>query len=214
MAWSMHHLVCMKTLIGMTSLLLLASACASTQTDTVEPSTEPIVDASVPERTAPPVLYESHSIDPIVAQRMRMQMNSREAVESASEAEGNEKLATPLVAPTLNDACGWDDPTLYFATGDADLGLIGEAKMAALASCLMSAPLEDESIVLVGHADARGDAYENLELGLERAQLVKSELVALGIEPTRIETYSRGEYRVDGDDSDLDDRRVVVKLDQ
>ncbi|MCR9159990.1 MAG: OmpA family protein [Nannocystaceae bacterium] len=201
-------------LLSLTSLLLLIPACASAQRDTAEPSDDAMADATVPERTAPPVLYEPNSsIDPVVARRMAMRMTTQEAIEAELEHDA-EPLATDMVAPTMSAACGWEQPTFFFATDDADVGFLGDIKMDALADCLTSKPLHDEPIVVVGHADTRGDAYENLELGLDRANAVKSQLVALGVSPTRIETYSSGEYRTDNDDSNLDDRRVVVKLDR
>ena len=189
----------------LTCLLLLAPACAATQHDTSEPSTQ----ATASEHHATPV-YEAivsptPSIDPAVAERMNMQMAAQQAVYTDVE---------PFVEPTLSAACGWEKPTFYFPSDDADVGLVGEVKMNALATCLTSDPLQDQPVVVVGYADERGDSYDNLELGLDRANAVKSELVTQGVAPDRIETYSRGEYTADEDEALYDDRRVIVKLDR
>lgn len=195
----------------MTCLLLLVPACAATQHDAAEPmANEPVVsEHQVPPAYEAPITettsVENTSIDPIVARRMNMRMTTREATYTEVE---------PFVPPTLAAACGWEKPTFYFNTDDADVGLVGEVKMNALGTCLSSEALASEPVVIVGYADERGDSYDNLELGLDRANAVKSELVAQGVDPDRIDTYSRGEYAADDDDVFFDDRRVVVKLDR
>lgn len=120
----------------------------------------------------------------------------------------------PLVAPSLSRACGWEEPNVFFSSGDSQVGLMGEVKMSALATCLNDDILADERVVVTGFADPRGQHDENLELGLERAEAAKSELVAEGVASDRIDTYSRGEYVADGDDQFLEHRRVVVELDR
>ncbi len=50
-------------------------------------------------------------------------------------------------------------------------------------------------IVIEGHSDARGTAEYNIALGARRAKAVKKVLVALGVDPSRIETISYGEER-------------------
>jgi peptidoglycan-associated lipoprotein len=48
-------------------------------------------------------------------------------------------------------------------------------------------------IVLEGHCDERGTAEYNMALGAERARAIKSALIALGINSTRMDTISYGE---------------------
>ena len=186
-------------------LLLLAPACAAAPHDTREPEPQPTA------RVQPlPGEYEgpqtsSASIDPIVAQRMDERMTSEQAVYTDVE---------PFVEPTLRDACGWKKPTFYFPTDESDVGLVGEVKMNALATCLNNETLETEPVAIFGYADPRGGKYDNLELGLERANAVKSELVAQGVDAGRIQTYSRGEYVADEDSPLFEERRGVVKLDR
>ncbi|WP_404426269.1 peptidoglycan-associated lipoprotein Pal [Thalassospira australica] len=50
-------------------------------------------------------------------------------------------------------------------------------------------------VVVEGHADERGTREYNLALGERRANSVKDYLVALGIDPSRVETISYGKER-------------------
>lgn len=50
-------------------------------------------------------------------------------------------------------------------------------------------------IVIEGHCDERGTSDYNLALGERRARAVKNVLVALGVEPSRVEIISYGEER-------------------
>ena len=50
-------------------------------------------------------------------------------------------------------------------------------------------------VVVEGHADERGTREYNLALGEHRANSVKDYLVALGIDPSRVETISYGKER-------------------
>ncbi len=50
-------------------------------------------------------------------------------------------------------------------------------------------------VVVEGHADERGTREYNLALGERRASSVKDYLIALGIDPSRVETISYGKER-------------------
>lgn len=50
----------------------------------------------------------------------------------------------------------------------------------------------DKTIILTGHTDARGNKFYNHNLGLQRANQVKDELVTLGISRSQIIAYSKG----------------------
>ncbi len=120
----------------------------------------------------------------------------------------------PFLEPTLSKACGWEKPTVYFSTDSAKVGLVGDIKVDLLATCLNSETLAGDPVVIMGYADERGTEAYNRKLGLERANAVKEDLVKAGVSAARIETYSKGEYFVDGDDYHRDERRVVIKLDK
>lgn len=73
------------------------------------------------------------------------------------------------------------------------------------------------SITISGHADERGTREYNLALGERRATAVKNYLVALGVEPNRINTISYGKERpVDPQSSESawsSNRRGVTQVD-
>lgn len=116
-----------------------------------------------------------------------------------------------MVAPTLLAACGMNKPTVYFETDSAEVRPTAEVGLDVVASCLRKHPLEDDPIEIVGHADERGPTEYNRELGLDRANTVADALASAGIDRSRIETYSRGEFKADDPDY-WDDRRVVIRL--
>lgn len=72
------------------------------------------------------------------------------------------------------------------------------------------------SITISGHTDERGTREYNLALGERRATAVKNYLVALGVEPSRINTISYGKERpVDPQSSDAawaNNRRGVTQV--
>jgi len=71
-------------------------------------------------------------------------------------------------------------------------------------------------LTVEGHADERGTREYNLALGSRRASAVKEYLVALGIDPDRVQTVSYGEERpaVIGSNEDAwaKNRRAVFKV--
>lgn len=62
-----------------------------------------------------------------------------------------------------------------------------------LAACLNSAPYQDVKLRLIGRTDSQGGKEYNQELGLQRAEYVKKQLVANGVDENRIATVSAGE---------------------
>jgi len=72
------------------------------------------------------------------------------------------------------------------------------------------------NITIEGHADERGTREYNLALGERRANSVKNYLVALGVDPRRIETVTYGKERpaVPGFDANAwsQNRRGVAKV--
>jgi len=73
-------------------------------------------------------------------------------------------------------------------------------------------------LTVEGHADERGTREYNLALGSRRASAVKDYLVALGVDPERVQTVSYGEERpaVMGSNEDAwaKNRRAVFKVDE
>ncbi len=193
--------------ISATALLAL-SACSNTAKDTSgsnDPSSvEPAQPADLDASPAP-----FNEMDPTPAP-----LNDSDATATTAPQKTVYTARDPFLEPTLSAACGWDKPTVYFSTDSAKVGLVGDIKMDLLATCLNADTLAGDPVVVMGYADERGSEAYNRKLGLERANAVKADLVEAGVSASRIETYSRGEYFVDGDDEHRDDRRVVIRLDK
>ena len=60
---------------------------------------------------------------------------------------------------------------------------------------LLKGPYRHASVLIEGHCDEQGTVEYNLELGKRRAQTVKSYLVDLGVEESRIRIVSYGKER-------------------
>jgi len=130
--------------------------------------------------------------------------------EGASDETSEPQQIGYMVDLMVLDGCD-PDRTLYFAYDSDQVGDSAEMKIDDVADCLQQPPLRDEHIDIIGHADERGSDSYNRELGLDRANSVAQVLASAGVDRSRIETYSRGEYMAD-DPSYWDDRRVVIRL--
>jgi peptidoglycan-associated lipoprotein len=90
----------------------------------------------------------------------------------------------------------------------------GEETLKKQAAWLFQYPQYNATVE--GHADERGTREYNLALGERRASAVKNYLVALGIDPSRIQTISYGKERPEalGHDEDAwaQNRRVVTAV--
>ena len=86
--------------------------------------------------------------------------------------------------------------------------------MAGLAECMISGGLKDKDLLLVGHADIRGEEDYNMSLGGRRAQAVRKALESLGVQEHRVDLTSRGALDATGSDEAgwAKDRRVDIKL--
>jgi outer membrane protein OmpA-like peptidoglycan-associated protein len=80
---------------------------------------------------------------------------------------------------------------LNFPTGSAAIPADARPSLETLGQVLAAYP--DSRVQVTGHADARGSAPANQDLGLDRAKAVAALLAANGVEPTRIEVESGGE---------------------
>lgn len=84
----------------------------------------------------------------------------------------------------------------------------------SLADCMKTGGMKGKSLLLVGHADPRGEPDYNLALGGRRAGSVRNALVGLEVSEGRIQLSSRGEIDAAGTVAETwkQDRRVDVKL--
>lgn len=82
---------------------------------------------------------------------------------------------------------------VFFGSDRYDLSAEARSVLDAQASWLAQYP--NLNVTVEGHADERGTREYNLALGDRRANSVKSYLVALGVDPRRINVVSYGKER-------------------
>ena len=80
---------------------------------------------------------------------------------------------------------------LYFETGGNTLTAASQADLTRTVDVIRNRPVPDVSVI--GHTDTTGDPASNAALGLDRANLIRTQLTAAGIPPTQIETTSHSE---------------------
>ncbi len=73
--------------------------------------------------------------------------------------------------------------------------------------------LDGFSVVIEGHADARGDADYNVQLSAERAAVVRAALIDAGLQPDRISSRASGERFSTADETDLDSLALERRVD-
>jgi peptidoglycan-associated lipoprotein len=86
--------------------------------------------------------------------------------------------------------------------------------VSAIAECMKTGGLSGRSLLLVGHADRRGEDDYNLALGGRRAEAVRGAIESFGIDRGRLEISSKGEADAKGTDEKgyAEDRRVDIRL--
>ena len=90
--------------------------------------------------------------------------------------------------------------TVYFAFDSAELDSSARAAIQAAAECYRGQADPGLSLLLTGACDPRGTEEYNLALGERRAQSVRSYLISLGMDGSRVSTTSVGEEMATGTD--------------
>ncbi|AKT37966.1 OmpA family protein [Chondromyces crocatus] len=105
-------------------------------------------------------------------------------------------------------------PTAYFAFDSSRLDKGSQPTLDAIATCFSSGPLKGRGMMIVGHADPRGELEYNFALGHKRASSVAQYIQRRGVSAGKIGTSSKGELDATGDDESgwAKDRRVQVLL--
>jgi peptidoglycan-associated lipoprotein len=80
--------------------------------------------------------------------------------------------------------------TVYFAYDSSVVKSAEKSNISAVADYLKSNPIA--AVEIDGHCDERGTEEYNRSLGERRALAIREDLVALGIEPGRVDTISFG----------------------
>jgi outer membrane protein OmpA-like peptidoglycan-associated protein len=103
---------------------------------------------------------------------------------------------------------------VYFRTEQSALDETTQKRLAQVARVIKD--VEDFSIVIEGHADARGDAEYNAELSEQRAAAVREVLVGAGVAPDRITVRAAGESQSTATEGDVDalalERRATLTI--
>lgn len=109
-------------------------------------------------------------------------------------------------------ACGISTQEAYFPFDSAKI--ISAGPLDKLTECFKTGPMKGKVMKLIGHADPRGDADYNVQLGLSRADSVAKYMFDKGLDKKQATTTSRGALDAKGTDdaSWALDRRVDVKL--
>ena len=101
---------------------------------------------------------------------------------------------------------------LLFRTDEYVLADTTGSRLAELAGAV--GQMKDIRVQLDGFADERGDSDYNLELSAKRVEFVRNQLLAAGINPSRIHVTAHGEAPAQDDSADSYalERRVALKI--
>lgn len=115
---------------------------------------------------------------------------------------------------SIRKSCGIQDSDAWFDYDSADLKKRDLPVLNAVAQCFSGGPLSGRALLLVGHADPRGEFEYNMLLGERRDGSVKSYVLERGLPDANVSTSSRGEMDARGTDEAgwAQDRRVDVRL--
>jgi peptidoglycan-associated lipoprotein len=99
-----------------------------------------------------------------------------------------------------------------FGFDDSQLTTDDRTALGAIADCFDTGPLQGQRMRIVGHADPRGTAQYNMDLGQRRAQAARDYVESKGVDPGRIVASSRGALDATGTDEAgwESDRRVDI----
>jgi outer membrane protein OmpA-like peptidoglycan-associated protein len=86
------------------------------------------------------------------------------------------------------------DGAVLFVTGKSELLPLAQQKLDQVANALKEMD-EGKTVVVEGHTDSQGSDDTNLKLSQQRAESVRSHLVARGVPADRITAVGRGEQQ-------------------
>jgi peptidoglycan-associated lipoprotein len=106
-----------------------------------------------------------------------------------------------------NDSASLQE-TVYFEFDKSELDAAAKAKIEENANWMKEDP--NRVITIEGHTDEVGTTDYNLALGERRARTTREFLVALGVNPDRVQIITYGEERPAGDDDALNRRSMFI----
>jgi outer membrane protein OmpA-like peptidoglycan-associated protein len=119
-------------------------------------------------------------------------VTKRVVCDSARMAE-NEVAASLAIRMQTENIKEEDDKTLIYFPFNSTKKLDNESIELYLTKIAQNVIKSGKSIVLTGHTDAIGDESSNLLLGQQRADIIKSYLINLGVDKDKIQALSKGE---------------------
>ena len=127
----------------------------------------------------------------------------------SAELQRLQRYASPEIASLLQAGIAMD---LLFRTDEAVLADTTGSRLHELATTLASMPAI--RVQLDGFADERGDEQYNQKLSEQRVAFIRDQLVAAGVDTSRITATAHGESPAQDDtvDSYALERRVSLKL--
>jgi len=99
---------------------------------------------------------------------------------------------------------------LRFALAETELSQRDEERLEQIAQLLINNPYLQ--LEITGYTDQLGDEAYNLALSAERAEVVKSKLVALGVDEYQLAADGRGEIKAQSPEQYAEHRRASIKL--
>lgn len=153
-------------------------------------------------------------------------LDSQAGMDSSSSTTDGGPLADVYDSDNLDGSVGGPAPgsqqdlvvnvgdRVFFGTDQYDIS--PEARMTLEKQANWLAQYPALNITIEGHADERGTREYNLALGERRANSVKNYLVALGVDPRRVDTVTYGKERPavpgNGPEAWSQNRRGVAKV--
>lgn len=132
------------------------------------------------------------------------------ATDTSATDTDTEEVAAPKPAETSRTPASFQKH-IFFAPSTANLGTRAKAKLMKNASWLKRH--SDRSVVIEGHCSTTGPAAPNQALSEARADSVKSFLVELGVDESRIDTKGFGLTKPEfKPGTNPKNRRVVIKV--
>jgi peptidoglycan-associated lipoprotein len=159
------------------------------------PAVDPVTPPAPPP-TPPPARVET-KVEPRVETK----------VEPKTDPPPKAEKPTPEPKPKAIAKAGIKDE-VFFSLGKAETDSTN--KLTKVAKWL--ADNSSVSVVIEGHADPTGSAEGNMALGQQRAEWVKEQLVAAGVDSSRLEVVSFGDTKLRYGRRDGRNRRVAIVI--
>lgn len=141
--------------------------------------------------------------------------STTEAVRYDRAAVDSDRRTEIAIDQQVSTACALPFNKAFFTYNGTSIDSVDKVTLQAVADCMKTGALKDDSVVVMGHTDTTGSKAYNAELGMNRAQMVAKYLVDdCGVEATHIFVKSYGETDARAKDASGNyyDRRVELRV--